>query len=182
MSRLPPRMRVDRTERAAATPETLAKRRPDILVEWHHGGIIGAEELAAGRQIRAMWAILSPIHNRGRGDPHGLAQSAITLREKSTYYDRLSARGDLVYTHVWQPWTRIQGKRLLAKLGYHTPLKVILDVVVDNEPCQHVDLVADGLAMWAKMMMDALRSPEKTRLGLDGIAVPAEDPAACCRA
>ena len=120
-----------RPERIAPTPETLRKRRYDVIANLLARGRIPLHLAEAAAEIRR---VLEAV---GRGmfptaQPMAWTGKAPRVRIWRDFIDRMSAGERRAWERHYIPWTREMSFEVAAGLAGTRWLQLVLDIVVDN--------------------------------------------------
>lgn len=113
------------------TPETLRKRRYDVIAGLLARRRISHEQAEAAGEIRR---VLEAV---GRGmfptaQTMAFTGKAPRVRTWRDFIDRMSARERRAWERHYIPWTREMSLEIAAGLGGTRWLQLVLDIVVDN--------------------------------------------------
>jgi len=151
-----PRGRIDRSERAPATPETQAKLEQDAILRLVASGRITTDQALAIEDIRDLWATMTQGMTAGvdRYTEVFTAGGRPQVRGRRLSGDplsRMSRQEDRLYRTVWKPWADDLGRTL----------GLVIDAVVDNRVHEvRPDILADALDRWNRLKQREARGGE----------------------
>lgn len=163
------RGRIDRSERAPATPETEAKLQQDAILQLVASGRITTDQAAAIEDIRDLWATMTQGMTAGvdrytDGFTAGGRPQVRGPRLSGDPLSRMSRQEDKLYRAVWKPWADDLGRTLGQ----------VLDAVVDNRAHEvRPDVLADALDRWNRLKQCEARAREARGRGHRSAAGPA---------
>ena len=120
-----------RPRRIPPTPETLRKRRYDVIANLLAGGRIPLHLAEAAAEIRMVLEAVGRgmFPSSGWVPRIGKAPRHRTWRD---FIDRMSARERRAWERHYIPWTREMSLEAAAGLAGTRRLQLVLDIVVDN--------------------------------------------------
>lgn len=143
--RLNPRTVWNSNQEPGPTPETVAKRQPDVIETLHHENLLDTDQHNAAMEIRELREALTrgifsgaadysaPLGGKaGREQLRGLEALKGDVKDTGTEYGK--------WAQIYKPWSNSEGKRQIAP-GF-TRLQLVDDIVWEGYWPQDMDSLA----------------------------------------